>query len=38
MAMTKEECLSRYRANAEKRRALAQQVIDGQAEDRRALA
>lgn len=29
MAVTKEECLSRYRANAGKRRALAQQVIGG---------
>ena len=29
MAVTKEECLSRYHANKEKRMALAQQVIDG---------
>ena len=29
MAVTKEECLSRYRANTDKRRVLAQQVIAG---------
>ena len=29
MDTTKEECLSRYHANTEKRRVLAQQVIDG---------
>ena len=29
MAVTKEECLSRYRANKDKRRVLAQQVIAG---------